>query len=81
MLAVFMFSGRMCLTVRCNVASVAIVPHGQGARGESICIAMRLTLRNGGSCGTGRSWRRYICGGESNNYVGGHCEGRSGEIV
>jgi len=27
---------------------------------ESVCIAMRLTLRNEGSGGTGRSWCRYV---------------------
>jgi len=60
MLAVFMLSGRMCPRVRCNVESMAIVPHDRGARGESVCIAMRLTLRSGGSGGTGRSWCRYV---------------------
>jgi hypothetical protein len=60
MLAVFMLFGRRCPRVRCNVVSMAIVPHDQGARGESVCIAIRLTLRNGGSGGTGRSWCRYV---------------------
>ena len=40
--------------------SMAIVPHDQGESGESFCIAMRLTLRNGGSGGTGRLWCRYV---------------------
>ena len=60
MLVVFKLSGRMCPRVRCNVVSMATVPHDQGARGESVCIVMRLTLRNGGSDGTGRSWCRYV---------------------
>ena len=60
MLNVFMLSGRICPRVRCNVISMAIVPHDQGARGESVCIAMRLTLRNGGSGWTGRLWCRYV---------------------
>ena len=60
MLAVFMLSGRMCPRVRCKVASMTIVPHEQGARRDSVCIAVRLTLRKGGSGGTGRSWCRYV---------------------
>ena len=60
MLVVFMLPGRMCPRVRCNVVSMAIVPHDQGASGESVCIDMRLTLRNGGSGGTGRLWCRYV---------------------
>jgi len=60
MLVVFMLSGRMCPKVRCNVVNMAIVPRDEGARVESVCIAMRLTLRNGGSVGTGRSWWRYV---------------------
>jgi hypothetical protein len=59
MLVVSMLSGRMCPRVRCNVMSMAIVLHNLGYRGELVCIAMRLTLRNGGSGGTRRSWRRY----------------------
>jgi len=59
MLDVFMLSGRMCPRVGFSVASMAIATHDQGARGESVCIAMRLTLRNGGSGGAGRSWCRY----------------------
>ena len=42
------------------MVSMAIVPHDQGARGESVSIAMRLTLRKGGSGGTGRLWYRYV---------------------
>ena len=60
MLAVFMLSGRMCPRARCNVVSMIIVSRDQGANGESACIAMRLTLRNGGSGGTGRLWCRYV---------------------
>jgi hypothetical protein len=60
MLAVFMLSGRMCSIVRCKVTSMAIVPYYQGARGELVCIAMRLTLRKGGRGGTGRSWCIYV---------------------
>jgi hypothetical protein len=60
MLAVFMLSGRMCSRVRCNVVSMATVPHDQGASGESVCITVRLTLRNGGSGGTKRLWCRYV---------------------
>jgi hypothetical protein len=56
MLALFMLSGRMCLRVRCKVVRMAIVPHHQRARGKLFCITMRLTLRKGGSGGTGRSW-------------------------
>ncbi len=41
------------------MVSMVIVPHDQGASGESVCIAMRLILRNGGIGGTGRSWCRY----------------------
>jgi len=41
------------------MVSMAIVPHDQGASGESVCIAMRLSLRNRGGDGTGRSWCRY----------------------
>ncbi len=55
-----MLSKRMCPRVRCNVVSMAIVPHELGARDESVCIAMRLTLQNGGSGGTGRSWCSYV---------------------
>ena len=53
-LAVFMLSGRMFPSVICSVVSMAIVPQDQGARGKSACIAMRLTLRNGGIGGAGR---------------------------
>jgi len=60
MLAVFMLSGRMCPRVGCDVVSMAIVPHYKGACGESVCIALRLTLRNGGSGGTRESWCRYV---------------------
>ena len=60
MLAVFMLSRRMSSKVRCDVVSMAIVPCDQGASGESVCIAMRLTLRNGGSGGTRRLWCRYV---------------------
>ena len=55
-----MFSGRMCPRVRCDGVSMAIVRHDKGASGESVCIAMRLTLRNGGSGGIGRLWCRYV---------------------
>ena len=57
---VFMLSGRMCPRVRCKVVSMTIVSHDHGAMGESVCIAMRLNLRKGGSGGTGRSWCRYV---------------------
>ena len=42
------------------MVSMAIVPRDQGASGESVCIAVRLTLRNGGSGGTGRLWCRHV---------------------
>ena len=43
------------------MVSMAILPHDhRGASGESVYIAMRLTLRSGGSGGTGRSWCRYV---------------------
>ena len=60
MLVVFMMSARMCPRVRCNVVSITIVPHDQGASGESVCIAMRLALRNGGSGRAGRLWCRFV---------------------
>ena len=60
MLDVFMLSGRLCPRVRFKVVSMAIEPHDQGARGESVCIPMRLTLRKRGSGGAGRSLCRYM---------------------
>ena len=42
------------------MVSMAIVPHDQGTRGESVYITMRLTLQNGGSGGTGKSLCRYV---------------------
>jgi hypothetical protein len=39
---------------------MTIVPHDPGAREKSFCIAMRLTLRKGGSSEAGRSWCRYV---------------------
>jgi len=60
MLVMFILSGQICPRVRCNVVSMAIVPHDQGESGKSVCIAMRFTLRNGGSGGTGRLRCRYV---------------------
>ncbi len=60
MLDVFMLSGRMCPRVRCNVVSMTIVPHDQGAREELVCVAMRMTLRKGGGSDTGRPLCRYV---------------------
>ncbi len=45
MMLVGMRAGRVLLSVRCSVVSIAMVPHDHGSRGESFCIAIRWTRR------------------------------------
>jgi len=40
-----MRSWRALPRVRWSIVSIAIVPHDQGAKGESFCITIRLTRR------------------------------------
>ncbi len=40
--------------------SIAIVPHDHAACRKSFWMAMRFTLQNGGRCGAGKLWCRYV---------------------
>ena len=44
-LLVGMRSGLVLPRVRWSIVRIAIVPHNQGAKGESFCMAIRLTHR------------------------------------
>ena len=60
MLDVLMLSGRICPKVRWRGMSIAIVPHDHEGKGESVCMAIRLTLRKGRRCGTHILWCKYV---------------------
>ena len=74
-LAVFLLSGRIRPKVRWRVLSIAIVPHDHEGKGESFCMAIRLTLWNGGRCGTSILWCKYAVASAVDMLLEGSCVG------